>query len=225
MSVKNLSERISVMNRIVAIAGMSAMVLATGSMTVLAQCGEPPSMPPRDAPGGPTALTQEVRVFPPPSPPDMWPCGECLETMMDGLCEMPQGHPVVPHPDALKRAGASEQQIKALPELAFELHLKLIDLEAASEKAEMMMERLIRASTIDEKAIMQEVEALNQARSATLRAEVESRIKVKQLLGEDILKQLREQWRQVRPGMGSIEDWPEGSPRRAGPRPMPERRR
>jgi len=130
-----------------------------------------------------------------------------------------------PDPDSLRKAGATEQQIQALEEFMFEHRMKLIDLRAASEKADLTMDRLLRAAHSDEKALMQAVDTLNQVRGALFKVDVESRLKVKQVLGDQILRKLREQGPINRPerrgyaGDAARLEAPPGGPRSS---PAPE---
>jgi hypothetical protein len=206
--------------------GMIATVLMASSMAVHAQHGGPPELNRGGVPDGGWGVPQQEMA--PHFGPGAMKAGGPPRERMDGCAIMRGCPPGIPDPDSMRKAGASEQQIVALEEFMFEQRMKLIDLRAASEKAEMTMERLLRASNTDEKALMQAVDALNQARGALFKTDVESRMKVKQVLGEELLRKLREQGPPNRPerrGEGGGVDRPEAPPRDAGPRPAPERQR
>lgn len=175
------------------VAVMIAAVVMASSMAVYAHnTGAPPDEyfeNPQDRGWG---LPQQEMASPFLGPTVMEAGGPPRE-LLGGNAGMHGCPPGVPNPGWMRRAGASERQIQALEEYMFEQQMKLIDLWAASEKAEMTMERLRRASDVDEKALLQAVDALNQTRGVMFRTEVESWIKVKQVLGEEILRKLREQ--------------------------------
>jgi Spy/CpxP family protein refolding chaperone len=128
----------------------------------------------------------------------------------------------MPDADNLRKAGATEQQVQAFEEFMFDQQAKHIDLRAAAEKAELALNRLMKASNPDEKAVMQAVDARNQAQGELFKADVAARLKVKQILGEGILRKLQEQGMPAR--MDGRADGPGGDrpdlPRRdAGSRP------
>ena len=106
------------------------------------------------------------------------------------------GHPGgLPIPDAelLKQAGASEQQIQTLREFGFEQRAKRIDLQAAEQKAQLNLERLMSAATVDEKAAMAAVYTVTQTRGELFKQDIAAALKVKQVLGEDLMRKLRPQ--------------------------------
>ncbi len=103
------------------------------------------------------------------------------------------GHGVPFNPERLKQAGATEQQIKALSDFQFEQQNKRIDLQAAAEKAELALEQLMKDAGTDEKAALKAADALTQARGELFKLGVSSRIKARQIIGEELLKKLRDQ--------------------------------
>lgn len=112
------------------------------------------------------------------------------------------------NPQRLKEAGATEQQLAALKTFANEQQLKQIDLKAAAEKAELALSQLMDGETVDEKAALKAVDTLSQARAEIFKLEVSSKLKMREILGAEVQKKLRE--------MGP----PEGMKRQGrGPRP------
>ena len=128
----------------------------------------------------------------------------------------PGGCPnLMPEADALREAGASDEQIRTIEALRFEEQGKRIDRRAAVEKAEWELNRRMRAADADEASVMSAVEALNQARGESFKADVAFQLKMKHVLGEKIRSSL------CRPGSP---DCPcRKAPGRARPdRPMPD---
>jgi hypothetical protein len=97
----------------------------------------------------------------------------------------------VPEPERARQAGATAQQVEALEALAFDQRIKRIELRAAAEKAEAALDRLMKGDAVDEKAALQAAGALIQARGELFKLELASRVKVRGLLGADVLEKLR----------------------------------
>jgi len=115
------------------------------------------------------------------------------------------------NPKRLKEAGATEQQLEALKKFADEQQFKRIDLQAAVEKAELSLEQLMRSETVDEKAAFKAVDALSQARTEVFKLEVGSKLKMREILGAEVEKKLREMGPPEgveRPGRGPHPDGP-----------------
>ena len=131
-------------------------------------------------------------------------------------------HPQGPGREQLKQAGATDAQIQSVMDAEFEMQKKRIDLQAAVDKAQLTLEHLLQATTTDEKAVMQAVDAVNQARDEMFKMEIASRLKMKQLLGDATLQKLQEQIRppmmMQAPGRAMGPDAAERSPRDEGPR-------
>jgi len=131
------------------------------------------------------------------------------------------------NPQRLKEAGATEQQLSALKTFANEQQLKQIDLRATAEKAELTLEQLMSGETVDEKAALKAADALSAARAEIFKLEISSKLKMREILGADVEKKLREMGPPKgmdRQGRGPQ---PEGQPPRkdapppAGDRPQP----
>lgn len=151
-----------------------AVLLLAGSLGAYAQGGGP-SGPNSDGPPG-------MRQGPgpgqrPPGPPEMRGGGPNM----------------LPNPERLRKAGASDEQMASLDALMFEQRTASIDQRAAVEKAEIALERLMHSSAPDEKAVMKAVDTLNAARGELFKAEIATQVKVRALLGEDLLRKVREQ--------------------------------
>jgi len=96
------------------------------------------------------------------------------------------------NPTFLKDAGATEQQIESVKTLVQETQMKEVDLRAATEKAELALQQLERASKTDEAALLKAVDALSLAKTEQLRQQVLSKVRIKNLLGEAVVKKLQE---------------------------------
>jgi Spy/CpxP family protein refolding chaperone len=128
--------------------------------------------------------------------------------------------------DQLKRIGATDAQIQALTDLDFDMQTKQIDLRAKAEKADLAMHHQMQGATVDEKAVMEAVDALNQARGEMFKLEIATQLKRKQILGEDLLRKFHEMApspemrdrRMSGPGQGRDEVRPP-QPQPDGPRP------
>ncbi len=95
-------------------------------------------------------------------------------------------------PERLKAAGATDQQLAALKALADEQAVKRIDLEASVEKAELALNQIIRADKPDVDAALKAVDALSKARAELTKLELGTRLKAREVLGEEVHKKLRE---------------------------------
>lgn len=98
----------------------------------------------------------------------------------------------LPDPKALKEAGATDQQIESLKKFEDERQLKQIDLKAAVEKAELSFGQLMQTETVDEAAALKAAETVSQTRAEAFKAEISAQLKVRAILGADVLKKLRE---------------------------------
>ena len=93
----------------------------------------------------------------------------------------------------LKRAtevGASDQQIEKLRKYGFEQQVKRIELQAAADNASVALELLLSGPTPDENTVWTAVAAVNQARDELFKLDIATRLKVKQILGDEIMRKL-----------------------------------
>ena len=129
------------------------------------------------------------------------------------------------NPEALKNAGATDQQIEALKTFLKEQEVKVVDLRSAAEKAQVTLRQAEMDSKSDEAAVLKAFDAASVARTALARHEVVGRIRVKAILGEAVLKKLHENHPNMRPGADQGKDKKgdrpkrEGKPKRVGPPP------
>lgn len=139
-----------------------------------------------------------------------------------GPMERPRGI----NPDLAKKAGATEAQIKALLDFDLEQQVKRIDLQAAAEKAELKLNALMRSGEADEKTVLQAADTLNQARGELYKLHLVAMLKVKQVLGADVERKMRElghpafgERRALRDGKGAPHDGSGADARHDAPRP------
>jgi hypothetical protein len=99
----------------------------------------------------------------------------------------------MPSPESLKKAGATEQQVKAAQTLIAEHQEKQIELRAAAEKAQLTLDRLMKDESTDEKAIAKAVDEVTRANGELHKSAVLTRVQMRKILGEEILGKLREQ--------------------------------
>lgn len=172
---------------------LAAAALLGCGVPLFAQEGETPDQIPGTAFG--------IRGGMPPSGAWMQPSGE-ERLHVDGPQarlghagyggEMRHTPPPVPTQEQLRKAGATEQQIQKLEELQFDLRTKQIDLRAVSEKADLALERLMKTSTPDEKVILHAIDARNLAAGELFKSITLQQLQVRQILGEDLMRKLRE---------------------------------
>ncbi|MDD4018847.1 MAG: hypothetical protein PHV28_12995 [Kiritimatiellae bacterium] len=146
-------------------------------------CGDEPGMrPPCEGPGGGGMRCGRFG-----------PEGAGNQKMRRGGGGPGEGREMPFNPERLKQAGATEQQVKALSDFQFAQQNKRIDLQAAAEKAELALEQLMREAGADEAAALKAADALTQARGELFKLGISTRIKTRQILGEEVLKKLRDQ--------------------------------
>jgi hypothetical protein len=102
------------------------------------------------------------------------------------------GRPPMPCPEQLKKAGATVDQISLLMDFQYQQEMKRIDRRAAADKAQVSLDHLLYAAAVDEKAVMEAVDAVNQARSEMFKLDIAGMLMANQLLGTNVLRKLRE---------------------------------
>jgi len=113
--------------------------------------------------------------------------------MSEGHRGGPMGHPPMGlDQERAKQAGATEAQIQTLADYQLDQQTQRIDLQATADKADLKLGALLKAKTTDEKAIMQAVDTINQARGELFKLEISSMLKAKQVLGEAVMQKLHQ---------------------------------
>jgi hypothetical protein len=93
-------------------------------------------------------------------------------------------------PEALKAAGATDDQIKALAKSRLDAELKEVDARAAVEKAQMTLGQLLRDKDADESAVMKAADALNAAQGEQMKLRLGRRFAVTKILGKEVMEKL-----------------------------------
>ena len=148
-------------------------------------------------PRGPQGMDREG------SQPPAGPQGAMMDRQ-GPMMPPPMGHPPMGlDVERAKKAGATDAQIQTLTDFEFEQQSKRIDLQAAADKANLKLGYLLKAQAVDEKAVMQAVDALNQVRGELFKLGIVSLLKEKQVLGADLIQKLheREPRGKMAPGM------------------------
>jgi hypothetical protein len=101
----------------------------------------------------------------------------------------------MPMPDRaqLEASGVDAKQILALTTLRYDAGIRRVDLQAAVEKAEMTLEHQMTAETVDTAEVMKAVTALNQARGEVFKVDIENQLKIREILGNAVMRKLQEQ--------------------------------
>lgn len=122
------------------------------------------------------------------------------------------------NPEIAKRAGATDQQIEALKTFAYEQEIKRVDLKAAVEKADLALKHLMQSEAVEAKTALTAADALSAARGELFKQEIASRVKVREILGEAVMKKMHE----MRPADGvPPREGGAGCPTARGPQAQP----
>lgn len=122
------------------------------------------------------------------------------------------------NPVRLKALGATDDQIKALEAAKVEQEEQSITLKANLDKAQLKMRELMKADTIDKKAVMEAVDAVGAARTEQFKAEITSQLKAREIIGPELMKKMREQPR-VGQQMGGMQRKFQGPGMQGGQKP------
>ncbi len=91
----------------------------------------------------------------------------------------------------LTEAGATEEQLEKLNELAYRMHLEAVDLEAAIKKAELEFHHLIAGDVLDEAKLHAGIDALAGARAAMAKHSATGFVSASRILGADLWKKVK----------------------------------
>jgi len=111
-------------------------------------------------------------------------------------------------PRAASELGIPAEKLRRVEELAYTANEEAIELEAAVRRAQMALDRELRAQPPDEARLVERIDALTKADGAMRRNRILLLSRVRRALGEELWQRL-EAWR--------AENLP--PPRRDGPRP------
>jgi hypothetical protein len=93
-------------------------------------------------------------------------------------------------PDLAARVGISQELLERIEAATFEANEALIPLEADVRRAQLQLERLLRATTPDEAAVGKTVDTLSQAEAAVRKNRLGLLIRVRKLLGPQLWRKL-----------------------------------
>jgi hypothetical protein len=93
-------------------------------------------------------------------------------------------------PALVARVGISQEMLDRIETLTFEANAALITLEADVQRAQLELERLLRASSPDEAAVGRVVDTLSKAEAAVRKNRLGLLIQVRKLLGPELWRKL-----------------------------------
>lgn len=123
-------------------------------------------------------------------------------------------------PRAVSDLGIPAEQVRRVEELAYQANEEAIELEASVRRAQMALDRELRAHPPEEARLVDRIDALTKAEGAMRRNRILLLARVRRALGEELWQRL-EAWRSenLPPRDGPRPGRPGG-----GPGPGPERR-
>lgn len=133
-------------------------------------------------------------------------------------------------PRAASDLGIPAEKLRRVEELAYSANEEAIELEGAVRRAQMALDRELRAQPPDEGRLVERIDALTRAEGAMRRNRILLLSRVRRALGEELWQRL-EAWRQENPpprappgrrppgpGEGPMPSFPEGEGGPPGPR-------
>ncbi len=127
----------------------------------------------------------------PPMPPGPMPQGPTFHVFTGG-----HQHIGAPewwrNPEIAQKIGITDAQLEKLNQLAFDDHMKMIDVRAALEREELKLRHLMDASTLDENQILAQIDKVATQRAQIEKAQVQMMLAVRRVLTPEQLKKFRE---------------------------------
>ena len=99
---------------------------------------------------------------------------------------------VLQNPELAAKVGLSEAQVKTIREAAYAQREQLVKLRSDAELGRMQVEKLSSADQVDKDALMKAIDAAGQQEIAVKKAEMAFQLQVKELVGPEVMKKLRE---------------------------------
>ncbi|WP_164016265.1 hypothetical protein [Pyxidicoccus trucidator] len=93
-------------------------------------------------------------------------------------------------PHLVEKLGVPRELAQRIQDLTFESNEALIPLEADLKRAQLRLERLLRAITVDESGILKQSEEVGRAETAVRRNRLTLMVQIKKLLGPDLWQKL-----------------------------------
>ncbi len=95
------------------------------------------------------------------------------------------------NPEKMKEFGITEEQATTLQASFYELEKKMVTLQSDAELAQIELRRLMDADAPDKAAVLAAVEKAGAARTAIQKAQVEQRLTVREVLGDETMKKIK----------------------------------
>jgi Spy/CpxP family protein refolding chaperone len=129
---------------------------------------------------------------------------------------MPQGR-WWNNPEMVQRLGLTTDQQKKMDDIFLQNRLRLIDLNAAVQKEEVIMEPLMAADSPDETRILAQIDKVAQARAELEKANARLLLGIRRVLTQEQWKKLQAEERQPGAGRGSGQRGPGAAPNPPAP--------
>lgn len=213
------------MNKLMLAAGLS------GALALAVPAQQPPPNQSQPPPGGPAPgqqyppgapIRQRVQQFMqqrgggPGGAPWMQQRGGPGLQQMRGPMGAPGGEQKIDHGEALrhilsnpevaKRIGVTDEQIAKIKDLQFAHEKAMIDLRAKAETAKLDVRKLMESDKVDRDALSKAIDAAAASESAARKAEILHMLDIKETLGADTMKKIkegvRERLQRAMPGRG-----------------------
>lgn len=99
---------------------------------------------------------------------------------------------VLQNPELAAKVGLSEEKVKAIREAGYAQREQLVKLRSEAELSRMQVEKLSSADKVDKDALMKAIEAAGQQEIAVKKAEMAFQLQVKEMVGPEVMKKIRE---------------------------------
>lgn len=111
---------------------------------------------------------------------------------------------ILSNPEVAKRIGVTDDQIAKIKDLQFTHEKAMIDLRAKAESAKLDVRKLMESEKADRDALSKAIDAAAASESAARKAEILHMLDIKETLGADTMKKIKEGVREhlQRGGMG-----------------------
>ena len=133
---------------------------------------------------------------------------------------------------ALREAGATDEQVAKLREQIYQARKQMISLHAEKEQAEIEVQHLMMQDKVDREAVLKAVEKLGAVKTSLHRLRIQQQLDMREIVGPDVARKVRagaaDRWREKRQGRGEGKwrgemDRPhKGCPFQPSPPPEPE---
>ncbi|MBZ4409570.1 periplasmic heavy metal sensor [Myxococcus sp. XM-1-1-1] len=100
-------------------------------------------------------------------------------------------------PQVVEKLGIPRDVAKQIQDLTFDANEAVIPLEADLKRAQLQLERQLRADSTDENAVLKQVEEVGRAETAVRKNRLSLMVRIKRLLGPEL-------WRKVEAEMGTV---------------------